>query len=145
MDFHEEPHPFLRAYMAGVTIPAVFMIGVMLVYVMARLVWELPVPVERVIAFPMAIVPNAWGLWNVLYLALHLNRRVPIGWFGAVLPLLLMPVGWQLSKAVGVEIPFANLVPAVLAVAALYYVLWRYLVAALNRIVGLGVYPCVQH
>jgi hypothetical protein len=32
-------------------------------------VYNVPVPIERVIVFPMAVVPNLWGAWNVLRVA----------------------------------------------------------------------------
>jgi len=38
-------------------------------YTVIRYVWDVPIAIERVIVFPMAAVPNAWGLWNVLYRA----------------------------------------------------------------------------
>ena len=34
-------------------------------------------PLERALIFPMAVVPNVWGLWNVLYLALRHRVRMP--------------------------------------------------------------------
>ncbi len=129
-------HPLIRAYMAGVTVPAVFLLGIMFVYVLARLVWELPVPVERVIAFPMAIVPNAWGLWNMLYVGLRGERAIPLGLHGAILPWLLIPFAWEMTRTLGLDFPFGGWLIAPIAVSALYYVLWRFLVAPLNRIVG---------
>ncbi|HVH50301.1 MAG TPA: hypothetical protein VM781_01445, partial [Candidatus Bathyarchaeia archaeon] len=59
-------HPFLRAYLAGIAVPTAFLLVVMTGYTCARYVWDIPAPIERVIVFPMAFVPNLWGLWNVL-------------------------------------------------------------------------------
>jgi hypothetical protein len=42
-----------------------------------------PAGLERAIAFPMAVVPNLWGIWNALYLALGSRGRISIGIFGA--------------------------------------------------------------
>jgi hypothetical protein len=136
MEVHHGSRSYLLAYMAGLTIPAVLLIGAMFAYVWLRLIWDLPMPLERVIAFPMAIIPNAWGLWNMIYIASHLDRRVPIGWYGAMLPVVLMPIGWRLARTADVETPPVMFGCAVVVVAALYYVLWRYAVAALNRLVG---------
>ncbi|MBI4906312.1 MAG: hypothetical protein HY820_21945 [Acidobacteria bacterium] len=129
-------HPWIRAYMAGVTVPAVFLLGVMMFYVMARLVWELPVTVERVIAFPMAIIPNAWGLWNLLYVALRGERAVSLGCHGALLPWLLIPLGWPLASLMDIEPALEVLLVGLVGVSGLYYLLWRFLVTPLNRIVG---------
>ena len=63
-------HPFLRAYLAGIAIPTVLLLVVMTAYTVIRYVYDVPIAIEKVIVFPMAAVPNAWGLWNVLHLAL---------------------------------------------------------------------------
>ena len=76
-------HTYLRAYMAGITVPTIFLLVVATVFCIARYVYDIPVPVERVIVFPMAVVPNLWGLWNMLYLALHSRVNMSIGLHGA--------------------------------------------------------------
>ena len=40
-------------------------------FITVRLVLALPIPIERFIIFPMAVVPLLFGLWNMLYLGLH--------------------------------------------------------------------------
>ena len=60
-------HPYLRAYMAGIVVPTVFLIFVLTAFITIRLVLQYPAPIERVIVFPMAAVPNLWGIWNMLY------------------------------------------------------------------------------
>ena len=60
-------HPYLRAYMAGITVPTVFLLVAMTGFIIARLVYNVPIPIERVIVFPMAVIPNLWGVWNMLY------------------------------------------------------------------------------
>ena len=133
-------HPYLRAYMAGITIPTVLLLVGMTAFTFARYVYDVPVPIERVIVFPMAVVPNLWGVWNVL--AFILRRRVSIGLFGAILPLLLGPLAYGVTRIVRFDIP-----PSVMPIAApaffivgmtIYYLVWKYLVARLNRIVGLA-------
>ena len=44
-------------------------------------------PLERALLFPMAVVPNAWGLWNMLYLRLRPRVGSHSGLFGALLVL----------------------------------------------------------
>src|SRR5208337_4644748 len=84
-------HPYLRAYLAGIAVPTVVLLVGMTAYTIIRYVWDVPIPIERVIVFPMAAVPNAWGLWNVLYRACFAGRRVSLGVFGAALLLLVIP------------------------------------------------------
>src|SRR5207237_6566392 len=86
-------HIYLRAYMAGIVVPTVFLLVVATVFTMARYVYNIPVPVERVIVFPMAVVPKGRGLWNVLFVALRSRLQLSIGLHGALLPLLLAPFG----------------------------------------------------
>ncbi len=86
-------HTYLRAYMAGITVPTIFLLVVATVFTMLRYVFDVPVPVERVIVFPMAVVPNAWGLWNILFVALRSRWQLSLGLHGALLPILLAPLG----------------------------------------------------
>src|SRR5438477_3499587 len=91
-------HIYLRAYMAGIVVPTVFLLVVATVFTIARYVYNIPVPVERVIVFPMAVVPNAWGLWNVLFVALRSRLQLSIGLHGALLPVLLAPFGFVVAS-----------------------------------------------
>lgn len=134
-------HPYLRAYLAGIAVPTVFLLVVMTGYTVLRLVYHFPVPVERVIVFPMAVVPNAWGLWNVLFVAWR--RRVPLslGLHGALLPVLLAPLGLLASVLLKFSIPgFAvHAFPIVAPVGLIvYYFAWKYLVGFLNRVLDLA-------
>src|SRR5262252_4899728 len=98
-------HPYLRAYMAGIAVPTIFLLVVATGFTVARYVYNIPVPIERVIVFPMAAVPNAWGLWNVLFVAWR--RRIPLslGLYGALLPMLLAPLGLLASALLKFSIP----------------------------------------
>src|SRR5439155_19001861 len=97
--------------------------------------------IERIVVFPMAVVPNLWGLWNILYVALLSRRHVSIGLFGAVLPFLLAPGAYVATRLVGFAVPafvysvFPFFFPVVIAI---YYLAWKYLVASLNTIVGVA-------
>src|SRR5450759_2244305 len=77
-------HPYLRAYMAGVTVPSVFVLFVFLVFCVIRFAYNPEFPIERVLVFPMALVPAIWGIWNMVYLAMHTRRYIPLGAHGAL-------------------------------------------------------------
>ncbi|HTZ48844.1 MAG TPA: hypothetical protein VMH20_14725 [Verrucomicrobiae bacterium] len=134
-------HPYVRAYLAGIAVPTVLLLVAMSGYTILRYVVDLPVPIERVIVFPMAGVPNAWGLWNVLYLAFLAKRRFSLGVFGGLLPLLLVPGGYVVTRLLDFPVPhivFA-LLPLTLPVALiLYYLVWKYFVGFLNAELGIA-------
>jgi hypothetical protein len=134
-------HPYLRAYLAGIAVPTVFLLVVITGYTVIRYVWNVPIAIERVIVFPMAAVPNAWGLWNVLYHAFFGGRRVSLGVFGGALPLLLAPGGYLVTRLLDFTVPhevFA-VVPFALPVALiLYYLVWKYFVGFLNAELGIA-------
>src|SRR5262249_43990945 len=106
-------HPFLRAYMAGIAVPTVALLFGVAAFAMARYVYDVPIPLECVIMFPMAVVPNLWGLWNMLHLAIG-RERWPIGLHGALLPLLLIPLGLMLARLFAID----ALTPHLAAIAA---------------------------
>jgi len=134
-------HTYLRAYLAGIALPTPFLLVVMTGYIFLRLVYNFPVPVERGIVFPMAVVPNLWGLWNILFIALRARRRLPLGLHGAVLPILLAPLGFAVARILNFPIPavVARVFPIAAPVALIvYYLAWKYLVGFLNRVLGLS-------
>jgi hypothetical protein len=134
-------HPFLRAYLAGIAVPTVFLLVIMTGYTCARYVWNIPLPIERVIVFPMAFVPNLWGLWNVLYMAFLAPKRVPLGVFGCVLPLLLAPLGYGVARLLDFPIPSHVIALAPLGVPIamiVYYLVWKYFVFSLNAELGIA-------
>ncbi|HUN62082.1 MAG TPA: hypothetical protein VMU53_08835 [Candidatus Sulfotelmatobacter sp.] len=134
-------HPYLRAYLAGIATPTVFLLVAMSGYTIWRYVVNIPVPIERMIVFPMAMVPNLWGLWNVLYLKLRQRRKISLGLFGAILVLLIAPLGYLLTRVLSFEIPRVVLMalPVNLVVGAvLYYLLWKHIVGFLNAELGIA-------
>ena len=146
-------HPYLRAYMAGITVPTMIFLPLALTGLsIARFVAGIQVPIERVIVFPMAVVPNLFGVWNLLYVAVFHRRNVPIGPFGAILPFLLMPLGTLLGRALGfltheahgiawfgaVHIPYATVAVFFCVALGFYYLIWKYLVGGLNGILGIA-------
>ena len=134
-------HPYLRAYMAGIAVPTIFLLVVAMFFTIGRYVYNIPVPVERVIVFPMAVVPNAWGLWNVLFIAWRRPLQISIGLHGALLPLLLAPMGIVVTSILNFRIPSfaAHIWPIAAPLGLLvYYFAWKYLVGFLNRVLGLA-------
>jgi hypothetical protein len=133
-------HPYLRAYLAGIAVPTVFLLIAMSTYTIVRYLYRVPLPIERLIIFPMAAVPNAWGLWNVLYRAFLVHRHVSLGLFGGALPLLLAPCGYLTTRMLGFSIPheLLSIAPLALPVALiLYYLVWKHFVGFLNAELGI--------
>lgn len=144
-------HPYLKAYMAASVVPTFFLIFVLTAFLIVRYVFALPVPIERVIIFPMAVVPNLFGLWNVVYLWLG-RRHLPIGFHGAVLPFLLVPSGYLLGRTLGVletgstglvyfqeiTVPYSFALIGFLCALIIYYLVWKYVVGSFNVILGIA-------
>jgi hypothetical protein len=144
-------HPYLRAYMAGIVVPTAFLLVVMTAFTLARFVFDVPVPLERVIVFPMALIPNLFGVWNVLYVGLSSRRRLSIGAHGALLPFVLVPLGLTLGMVLGVirmdregveafeavRLQYLKGVFVLPVVVVVYYLVWKYIVGFLNDLVGI--------
>jgi hypothetical protein len=143
-----KPHPYLRAYMAGIVVPTVFLLLIMSIYAYNRYYFEvssqfvIPLPgepLDRAIMFPMAVVPNVWGAWNMLHLALRSRLRWSIGLHGAILPLLLMPAGFALARSLDVfDIQWQFALPMAPVGMTVYYLAWKHLVSFLNHEVGIA-------
>ena len=143
-----KPHPYLRAYMAGIAVPTFVLIFILTVYAYNRFYFEvssqfvIPLPgepLDRAIVFPMAVVPNMWGAWNMLYLALRSRLKWSLAVHGAILPLLLMPMGFALASALDVfPVQWDLALPMAPVGATVYYLAWKYLVGFLNQEVGIA-------
>jgi hypothetical protein len=145
-------HPYLRAYLAGIFLPTLILPVFLTVFIVVRLVFKVPVPIEQALIFPMAVVPSLFGLWNMLWLGSHEHTHLPIGLHGAILPLVMMPMGATTASCLGVlvlgshgatwfnacEVPYALIVPCFLAALAGYYLVWKYLVGTFNRVLGIA-------
>jgi hypothetical protein len=126
--------------MAGIVVPTIFLLLIATGFTIARYVYNIPVPIERVIVFPMAVVPNLWGLWNIFFIASHQRTHIPIGLHGAILPLILGPLGILMTSLLDFTIPgFATHIFPIAAPVALiaYYLIWKYFVASLNQVLGI--------
>jgi hypothetical protein len=145
-------HPYLRAYLAGIFVPTLVLPLLLTVFIVARIVLKAPVPIEQALIFPMAAVPSLFGLWNILWLGSHAHTHLPIGLHGALLPLLLMPMGATTASSLGVlalgahgatwfqaiSVPYTLIAPVFLAALVGYYLVWKYIVGFLNRVVGIA-------
>jgi hypothetical protein len=142
------PHPYLRAYMAGIVVPTLFLLVTMTFDAYHRYYFEVPNqfvlglpahPLDRALLFPMAIVPNAWGVWNMLHLALKPRVRLPLGGHGSLLVLILIPGGVVLARVLdsfAIQPQFA--LPMIPIGMGVYYLAWKYFVRFLNEELGIG-------
>ena len=127
-------HRYVRAYLAGIAVPTVFLLVALGVFLVARF-GAGHVALERLIVFPMAVVPSLWGLWNILYVAL--GRRWSLGLHGAALPFLLLPAGFLLAQALEISLYTPARVATLFPVALIaYYLAWKHVVGFLNRLIG---------
>jgi len=114
-------HPYLRAYMAGIAVPTPLLLVALTLFSVARFVYNVPIPVERVIIFPMAIIPNLFGVWNMLHLASRSHTHLPLGIHGAILPFVLAPAGFLLGHSLPCLLKFSH---AVYGTAAGFQFVW---------------------
>ena len=145
-------HPYLRAYLTGVFVPTLILPVLLAAFIVVRLWLQIPVPIERGLVFPMSLVPVLWGLWNMLWLGSHQHTHLAIGPHGAVLPLLLLPLGTLLATCLGVleigssgviwfqacHVPYTLIAPCFLAALVGYYLVWKYIVGFVNRVLGIA-------
>ena len=134
-------YPYLRAYMAGITIPTILLIFAMTVFTIARYVYNVSIPIERIIVFPMAIVPNLWGIWNIFYLFLRSHRYLPIGFHGALLAFVQASLVFGITRVVHFEIPtfVASVFPIGFPVFVIvFYLIWKHVVGFFNALLGIA-------
>lgn len=145
-------HAYLRAYLAGVFFPTLVLPLLLAVFIVARLMLKLPIPIEQAMIFPMAVVPSLFGLWNMMWQSLHSRSSVSIGLHGAALPVLMMPIGAIVGHGLGVlefgssgvtwfhalYAPYVLIAPNVVAALVGYYLVWKYIVGGLNRVLEIA-------
>jgi hypothetical protein len=147
-----DTHPYLRSFLAGILVPTLVLPLLLCAFVVLRLGLQVPFPIERALIFPMALVPALWGLWNMLWEWSHASTHLPLGLHGAVLPLLMMPVGTLIATHLGVlqlgaahaiwfgdlHISYALIAICFAAALAGYYLLWKYVVGFVNQVLGIA-------
>ena len=134
--------------MAGIVVPTVFLLVLVAVDAYQKYYFEvsnqfvIPLasrPLDRALLFPMAVVPNVWGIWNMLYLRYRERLPLSLGVHGSLLVPLLIPGGIALAgffDSFTIQWQFA--LPMFPIGMALYYLAWKYLVAFLNAEVGIA-------
>lgn len=145
-------HPYLRAFLAGAFVPTILLPLMLIGFIIFRLMLQIPIPIERGIVFPMALVPTLWALWNMLWVGSHERTHLPIGLHGAVLPLVLMPAGALVATYLGIlvlrstsvvwfqacQVPYTLIAPMFLCALVGYYLVWKYIVGYVNRVLGIA-------
>jgi hypothetical protein len=145
-------HPYLRAFLAGAFVPTLVLPLILTGFIIVRLVLQIPVPIQRGIIFPMALVPSLFGLWNMLWVGSHERTHLPIGLHGAVLPILGAPIGALVASCLGIlvlgssgvtwfnslHLPYASIAPVFLCVLIEYYLVWKYIIGFVNRVLGVA-------
>ena len=145
-------HPYLRAFLAGVFVPTLILPGMLLLFLILHYAFQPSFPVERGLIFPMSLIPVTWGLWNVLWKWSHPSTHLSVGAHGAVLPFLLLPAGTLIGTSSGVlhlgsssvmwfqviQISYALIALFFTAALAVYYLVWKYIVAFVNRTLGIA-------
>jgi hypothetical protein len=145
-------HPYLRAFLAGAFVPTLILPLMLTGFIVARLVLQVPLPIERGLVFPLALVPSLWALWNMLWIGSHARTHLPIGLHGALLPCILLPCGAVLGTCLGIlaigargvvwfqtlHVPYALIGPVFLAGVVAYYLVWKYVLGFLNRTLGIA-------
>jgi hypothetical protein len=138
--------------MAGSVVPTMLLLVALTVFFVSRYVFQIPVPIERVIVFPMAIVPNLFGAWNMLYVWLRPRRHLPIGFHGALLPFVLVPIAFTVTTSLGilavtpgglvlfqaVTIHYSFAATGFLCALIIYYLVWKHLVGFFNELLGIA-------
>jgi hypothetical protein len=137
--------------MSGISVPTPLLLVALTLFSIARFVYDVPIPVERVIIFPMAIIPNLFGVWNVLHLVSRSRTHLPLGIHGAVLPFILAPLGFFLGRSLGflkstdhgflyfgvVNVRYAHVAIIFPVVLIVYYLVWKYLIGFFNQVAGI--------
>jgi hypothetical protein len=145
-------HPYLRAFLAGILVPTLIMPPMLVGLFLVKSILQAPVPIERGLVFPMALVPSLWGLWNMLWQRSHATTHLPVGIHGAFLPFLMLPAGTCIALHAGVlvlgahsvrwfqalTVPYALIALFFAAALGAYYLVWKYVVGFLNQMLGIA-------
>jgi len=137
--------------MAGIVVPTMLLLVAMTVFCVTRYVFQIPVPIERVIVFPMALVPNLFGVWNMFYVWLRPRPHLSIGFHGALLPFVLAPIAFTITTSLGIlevtsrgfilfqaiTIHYSFAATGFLCALMIYYLVWKYLVGFFNELLGI--------
>lgn len=151
---------YLRAYMAGVSVSALFfllvigvsiLIGVFFAKGMAGKEPKVrPETAAELVVFTMVLVPNFFGFWDMLYVALRRRTNWSLGLHGALAPFVILPIGVLHARMVhqfsivpggivqfGQTLTYGHLAVIFSIEIVIYYLVWKYIVGFFNRTVDL--------
>ncbi len=134
-------HKYLRAYMAGIVAPTIFLLVVVMGFTILRLCLQCPRSARARDRVSDGRRAQLLGPLECFLCGVRSRLHLSIGLHGALLPFLLAPLGIVLTSLLNFSIPgFARHAFPILAplVLILYYLLWKYLVGFLNRVVNLA-------
>ena len=131
-------HPYLRAYLSGIALPTMVIPFVILILSIAGPTSH-DFHIEDVVIFPIGLVPNAWGLWNMLFVWVQRRREIPVGVHGALLAVVIAPLAYSVQLALGKMIwtPELFAIGFPISIVA-YYLAWKLVVGRLNNLLGVG-------
>lgn len=144
------PHPLLRAFLAGTFVPTLALPLLLTTFIGMRLVMQAPVPIEHILIFifPAGVVPPLWGLWSMVYFGTLERAHISFGMHGAILTFLLIPFGATLAAYAGIfqfgpdglvgfevlRVSGVVIACGVLVALAAYYLVWKYAVGFVNYV-----------
>ena len=145
-------HPYLRAFLAGILVPTLVLPLLLIAFVILRLGMKISFPIERGLVFPMALVPALWGAWSMLWQWTRERTHLALGLHGALLPLMMLPMGGLIATHVGVlalaatsvtwfnaiTVPYALIALFLAAAMTAYYLAWKYVVGYVNQVLGIA-------
>ena len=131
-------HPYLRAYLSGIALPTMVIPFVILTLSIAGPTSH-DFHIEDVVIFPIGLVPNAWGLWNMLFVWVQRRREIPVGVHGALLAVVIAPLAYSVQLALGKVIWTTELFAIGFPISiVVYYLAWKLVVGRLNNLLGVG-------
>jgi len=120
----------LNAYLIGAGVGGTLIV---IPYIIFRLILVSFYPGISFFYHPFFLVPIIWGLWNLLYASF--NRTPNMGIWGAILGFILGLSVCFLIYAGGYWFLAGIWIPVF--VAAIYFLLWRFLIGTLNHTLGI--------
>jgi hypothetical protein len=148
-------HRYLRAYMAGVAVSTLCFLLLLLVTFIVSAFHKgkkmedpklRPDEAVELVVFSMVMVPNVFGFWNMLYVAVRRRRNWPLGLHGALAPFVIFPIGVIHARAMhaftlvpggyvhfGQMITYRHFAILFTVEVVVYYLVWKYAVGFFNR------------
>ncbi len=144
-------HPYLRAFLAGAFVPTLVLPLILTVFIVVRLVLQVPVPDRTGISVSHgAGAKRLWALEHALAGFARADQSSHwSSWRAAAL--LIAPLGGMVGSCLGVfafgssgiilqafHIPYAFIAFGFMCALAVYYLLWKYIVGFVNHTLGIA-------